>query len=75
MTYRPLPDDGIRKYGQWITSESFAGVGADMDSTEHAHVLQDLLLGKLDKFCPTRTMRVKNVKQKRIYKERENREI
>ena len=58
VTYRPLPDDGIRKYGQWITSESFAGVGADMDSTEHAQVLQDLLLGKLDKFCPTRTMRV-----------------
>ena len=69
ITYRPLPDDGIREFGRWITSESFSGVGVNLDPTEHAQVLQNLLMGKLDQYCPTKTMRVSSQDKPYINKE------
>ena len=58
VTYRPLSDENIRKFGQWITSESFSGINEHLHPTAHAQELQALLISKLDELCPTQTMRV-----------------
>ena len=58
VTYRPLPEDKVRKYGQWITSESFSGIDEKLSSSEYAQKLQQLLIGKLDEICPLETMRI-----------------
>ena len=58
VTYRPLSDENIRKFGQWITSESFTGINEHLQPTAHAQELQELLMSKLDELCPTQTMRV-----------------
>ena len=57
VTYRPLPDDNIRKFGQWITGFSF-NLDENLSPTEHADQLQQILAGKLDELCPTQTMRI-----------------
>ena len=58
VTYRPLPAESVRRYGQWITSESFDKLDNSLSPTAHAQELQSLLMGKLDELCPTQTMRV-----------------
>ena len=58
MTYRPLPSESVRKFGQWITKESFNNINGSLSPTAHAQELQSLLMDKLDELCPTQTMRV-----------------
>ena len=58
ITYRPLPDDNIRKFGQWITGETFSGIDDNISPSEHAQQLQHLLMSKLDEMCPVQTMRI-----------------
>ena len=58
VEYRPLPDDKIRKFGQWITGVDFDDIGGNSSTSEHAQDLQKLLMTKLDELCPTQTMRV-----------------
>ena len=52
ISYRPLPDAAINKFGQWITKESFDIMDDDISTSEKAKNLQDLLLSKLDELCP-----------------------
>ena len=57
VTYRPLPGDSIRKFGQWIVQENFTIINKHSTS-EHAQELQQLFMNKLDEYCPTQTMRI-----------------
>ena len=58
VVYRPLPDEKIRKFGQWITGEDFTGIGSCLPPSEHAQKLQTILMNKLEELCPAQTMRV-----------------
>ena len=60
VTYRPLPDDSVRKFGRWITSDDCELQHRSESSSPdvHAKWLQNLLVSKLDEFCPVQTMRV-----------------
>ena len=58
ITYRPLPDSCVRKFGEWITSESFSDVNDNLDPSQHAKVLETKLLSNLDKYCPVKTMKL-----------------
>ena len=69
VEYRPLPDENIRKYGQWITSTDFSGISSSLSVSEHAQKLQELLMDKLDELCPTQTMRVSQQDKPFINKE------
>ena len=55
VTFRPLPDTAINKFGQWITGESFSSIKEDLNTNDHAQALEDLLMSKLDEFCPQKT--------------------
>ena len=58
ITFRPLPDAAVNKFGQWITSHDFDDINEDTPSTEQAQMLQDVLMNKLDEFCPLKTTKV-----------------
>ena len=57
-TARPLPDSGIREFGQWILSEDWATVPDNISPTEQVLKLQELLGNKLDDFFPQKSYRV-----------------
>ena len=48
VVYRPLPDERIRKFGQWITGMDFDNIGSCLPPSEHAQKLQNILMQKLD---------------------------
>ena len=58
VTYRPLPEESVSKFGNWITSESFDQINDQLHPSAHAQQFQDLLVGKLDELYPTKTMRI-----------------
>ena len=58
VTYRPLPEENICKFGKWIVGEQFGQISSNLSPTVHAEKLQKVLLDKLDETCPTQTMRV-----------------
>ena len=58
VAYRPLPEENIHKYGQWITEENFSDINGNLSPSVQASKLQKLLMGKLDELCPAQTMRV-----------------
>ena len=60
MKYRPLPEEGVRKYGSWLTNENCEthNRAENISSDEHANWLQSVLLRKLDEVCPVQTMKI-----------------
>ena len=58
VTYRPLPEENVSKFGKWITKETFDQINCNTSHTEHAQQIELLLIGKLDELCPTKTMRI-----------------
>ena len=60
VRYRPLPEDGVRKFGKWITSQNCETQYRSKRFTadEQAMWLQKLLIDKLDEVCPVQTMKV-----------------
>ena len=60
VQYRPLPEDGVRKYGSWLTDENCEthNRAENISSDEHANWLQSILIRKLDEVCPVQSMKV-----------------
>ena len=57
-TARPLPDSGIREFGQWILSEDWVSVTDNISSTEQVLKLQELLGRKMNEIFPQKIYRV-----------------
>ena len=57
-SYRPLPDSGIREFGQWICSEGWGDLLDTENPTEQVHKIEDIFNSKLDKFLPKKTVRM-----------------
>ena len=60
ITHRPLPDAAINKFGQWITAETWDNLVDDLPSSEQAQQLEDILMDKLNKYCPLKTFKLSN---------------
>ena len=58
-TCRPLPDSGIRAFGQMIIKKDWDDIKEEDDTTKQDEVLQALLLDKLDKSCPSKTVKLR----------------
>ena len=52
IEYRPLPDEAINKFGQWITTETFELINDELPPSEQAQQLQNLIMKILNEFCP-----------------------
>ena len=59
-TTRPLPDSGIRKFGQMIITEGWEEVRPDDTSSQQDKALQAVLGRILDSCLPTKTVRLRN---------------
>ena len=60
INFRPLPDSHVRKFGDWIVSESWSCIGDYASPTNQAEKLDKLLSDKLDLFCPKKTLKLSN---------------
>jgi hypothetical protein len=57
-TTRPLPESGIRHFGQLITQEQWDEVEEEGSPEEQETALQVVLTAMLDKSCPTKTVKL-----------------
>ena len=57
---RPMPDSGIRQFGQWIVKEEWDCVDKTSSPDVQAYALQKLLELKLDEYFPTKSVRLSN---------------
>ena len=58
VTYRPLPQSGINKMGEWIQQQSWQDIYRCQDLNTKAEILQNMMKQKLDEFLPTKVMKV-----------------
>ena len=61
---RPLPESGIKQFGQWIVNEKWESVQSEENPTNQAAALQKLLESKLYEIFPTKSVRLSNKDQK-----------
>ena len=59
-TTRPLPDSGIRKFGETIVCEGWDEVRPEETSSQQDEALQAVLGRMLDTCLPTKTVRLRN---------------
>ena len=58
-TFRPLPDSGVREFGQWICSEGWGDIILDTDTpSEQVQKLENIFNSKLERFLPQKTVRI-----------------
>ena len=55
---RPLPRSGLDKFGNWIQEQDWSQVLNAQDVDRKAEMLHELVLSKLDEFCPEKMRRV-----------------
>ena len=58
IKYRPLPESSLNKFGEWIVAEDWNSIKDDLLPTEQVIAFEKLVLEKLDKFCPEKSMRI-----------------
>ena len=58
VTVRPLPKSGLSKFKQWIQDEDWTRVLGSRSPDVKAETLHNLVMNKLDKFCPQKTRRI-----------------
>lgn len=58
VTTIPLPESGIREFGQWICDEKWLEFDKNKTPNEQAQFLQKILSDKVDIFFPQKTFRV-----------------
>ena len=58
ISYRPIPHTGIAQFGQWITAQNFSEISDTLTSDQFAQKLEDILVSKLDQYCPMKTVRL-----------------
>ena len=56
--YCPLPDSGIREFGQWFCTEEWNMLSEDLNPTEQVEKFETLINEKLDKILPLQTMKI-----------------
>ena len=58
VKYRPLPESSLRKFGQWIVTEGWEEVKANLTPSKQIEVFQNIVFDKLNQFCPEKSFRV-----------------
>ena len=58
ITYRPLPESGLRMFGEWIVTEGWEGVKGDLPPDQQTEIFENMIQQKLNIFCPEKTFRI-----------------
>ena len=58
VIFRPIPQSGIIKIGQWITSQSFSEIYNAETAHDKASILQNMIITALDTYLPKKTIKV-----------------
>ena len=58
IKYRPFPESGIRKMGQWIQSQSWKDIYAIKDPNEKVVKFEETLIAQIDKIFPLKTVKL-----------------
>ena len=58
IKYRPLPQSSIRRFGEWLVSESWDALSEDLSPTQQALEFEKLINEKLNLFCPVKELKV-----------------
>ena len=57
-TYRPLPESGIREFGEWICSEGWGGIDDNANPTEQVLAFESIVISKLDEILPMKSVKI-----------------
>ena len=57
-TFRPLPESGIREFGQWICREEWENITDEDSPTEQVSAFEKVIYSKLDVIFPTKTVKI-----------------
>ena len=55
---RPLPASGLKKFEHWIQNEDWADIMDEELVDKKAEILQNIILTKLDEFCPEKVRKI-----------------
>ena len=58
IKYRPLPESSVKRFGEWMVSESWDAVRQGSSPTEQARIFEDLFFNNLNKYCPVKEMKI-----------------
>lgn len=58
ITFRPMPESGIKEMGQWISMQDWVQVTEAETAHEKANILQNLLMEQLDKYLPNKIIKL-----------------
>ena len=80
INYRPLPESGIMRFGEWIVSEDWNFIESTMTPCQQVTVFEGILMEKLNKYCPVKSMKISSqdkawiTKDLKILKRKKSRE-
>ena len=57
-TYRPLPESGIREFGQWICTEEWETLSSDNNPTEQVGAFESAMNKKFNIIFPLKTVKI-----------------
>ena len=57
-TFRPLPESGIKEFGQWICLEGWEDIPEKASPTEQVKKFEEKIFEKLDTILPTKTVKI-----------------
>ena len=57
VTFRPLPESGMKKLGDWFLTQEWKNVTSAESSNEKAAILQNTCMEALNKYLPTKTVK------------------
>ena len=57
-TYRPLPESGVREFGEWICNEEWGGIPENVNPTEQVLAFETIVNTKLDAIFPQKTLKI-----------------
>ena len=55
---RPLPDSKIRKFGEWITAESWENISLEDEPSEQVKVFEEKVTQKLNEIFPKKITKI-----------------
>ena len=59
QTFRPLPDSGVREFGQWICSEGWGDIQDTASPSAQVQEFENILNRNLDTFLPQKNVKIR----------------